>query len=92
MMVPYLGIDAPPHEVELGYFNVSDKDDETKINLATFSEEQMADAESLIHQCVGAVLREEFEPTKERVEFDDYAMILQEGIAGKMLDTVEVGE
>ena len=89
MMAPYLNIDAPPHEVELGYFNVSDKDDETKINVATFTEELMAEAETIIHDCVSGVLREDFEPTEKRVEFDDYAMVLQEGIAGKMLDTVE---
>ncbi|WP_068258266.1 PD-(D/E)XK nuclease family protein [Rubripirellula obstinata] len=92
MMVPYLGIDAPPHEVELGYFNVSDKDDETKINLATFSEEQMIEAEEKIRDCVSRVLREEFEPTDKRVEFDDYAMILQEGIAGRILDAVGASE
>lgn len=91
MMVPYLGIDAPPQEVELGYFNVSDKDAETKINLATFSEEQMLEAEEKIRECVRCVLREEFEPTDKRVEFDDYAMILQEGIAGGILDTVGSG-
>ena len=88
MMIPFLGIDVPPKEVQLGYFNVSDKDDETKINIAEFSEELMSQAETKIHECVSGVLRQEFEPTSDRVDFDDYGMILQEGIAGKMADTL----
>lgn len=88
MMIPFLGIDVPPKEVQLGYFNVSDKDDETKINIAEFSEDLMSLAETKIHECVSGVLRQEFEPTGERVDFDDYGMILQEGIAGKMADAV----
>ena len=34
MMVPFLGIKEDPSTVELGYFNISEKDDETKINIA----------------------------------------------------------
>ena len=90
MMIPHLGIDAPPEEVELGYFNVSEKDEETKINIAQFTPEQMADAESVIQQCVSGILNECFEPTNNRVDFDDYSMILQTGIADRMLDSDEV--
>ncbi len=55
MMIPFLGIDAPPHEVSLGYFNVSEKDDETRINLAEFSEPQMTEAEQIILQCIRGI-------------------------------------
>ncbi len=41
MMIPFLGIDVRPPEVELGYFNIADKEDETRINIATFTESQM---------------------------------------------------
>lgn len=85
MMVPFLGIDAPPHEVQLGYFNVSDKAEETKINLADFSEPLMKQAEQLIHQCIRKIFACEFSPTDGRVQYDDYEMILQTGVASRML-------
>ncbi len=37
-MAPFLGIDCKPSEVQLGYFNISQKDTETKINIADFEE------------------------------------------------------
>ncbi|MGB7329147.1 MAG: PD-(D/E)XK nuclease family protein [Rubripirellula sp.] len=86
MMVPFLGIDAPPQEVSLGYFNVSEKDEETKINLAEFTEPQMKDAEQIIHHCIRQIWERKFDPTGERVEFDDYSMILQTDVASRMLD------
>ena len=79
LMIPFLGIDAPPDEVELGYFNVSEKDSETKINLVEFSPDQLSEAEQLIRQCVAGVLAENFEPSIEPPEYDDYGMILQTG-------------
>ncbi|MDA8745898.1 PD-(D/E)XK nuclease family protein, partial [Rubripirellula amarantea] len=92
MMIPYLdlGKDASPDNVELGYFNVSEKDEETKINLATFTPDQLDEADEIICRCVSGVLREEFEPTDQHVDFDDYSMILQTGIADRMLDRDEV--
>ncbi|MCO8123976.1 PD-(D/E)XK nuclease family protein [Stieleria sp. TO1_6] len=86
MMVPYLGIEVPPQEVQLGYFNVSDKDDETKINLATFTEPLMEEAERLIEDCVRRIFACDFAPTSGRVMYDDYEMILQTGIASRMLE------
>ena len=54
-----LGIKEEPATVELGYFNISEKDDETKINIANFTEEQMQEAvESFTIVSVG------FGPTK----------------------------
>ena len=85
MMVPYLNLDADPNEVELGYFNVSDNEDETKINIADFSPELLCQAEQLIHNCVERILNCDFAPTDQRVQFDDYAMILQTGVASRML-------
>ncbi|WP_146459606.1 PD-(D/E)XK nuclease family protein [Rubripirellula tenax] len=86
MMIPFLGIKAPPPEVALGYFNISEKDEETKINVAEFTEPQMLQAEQIIHDCIRGIWERRFEPTDERVEFDDYAMILQTGVASRMLD------
>ena len=89
MMVPYLGIDVDPREVELGYFNIAEKDEETRINLAEFSESQMREAERLIHDCVARIQAGDFAPTGDRVQFDDYGMILQTGVADQLLDQSE---
>ena len=85
MMVPFLGITVPPVEVELGYFNISGKDEETKINIAKFSEGLMDDAVTIIHDCVRGIRAKRFQPTGQIVEFDDYAMILQTGVASRMM-------
>jgi hypothetical protein len=92
MMIPFLGIESKPEEVELGYFNVSEKDEETRINIAQFSEEQMSQAERLIHDCVSRIWQGDFEPTSDRVQFDDYGMILQTGVASRLLDQAEMNE
>ena len=60
MMIPFLGIDAQPPEVELGYFNISEKDEETRINIAEFSEAQMQQAEELIHDCIRRIRAGDF--------------------------------
>ncbi len=92
MMVPFLGIEAPPQEVQLGYFNVSDKADETKINLAEFGEPLMQQAMDLIHQCVRRIFACDFSPNEQGVMYDDYEMILQTGVASRMLATASAGE
>lgn len=86
LMIPFLGIEADPAEVELGYFNVSEKESETKVNIADFSEQQMQDAEQVIFDCIRSIRQCHFEPTKDRVMFDDYDMILQTGVANRLLD------
>ena len=94
MMIPHLGIDAPPDQVDLGYFNVSDKASETGIHLADFDEDLMRQAEEVIYQCVRGIVAKEFQPTSDVVQYDDYQMILQTGTAARMLagslDDVEV--
>lgn len=85
LMVKPLGIDVPPQDVQLGYFNVSDKADETKINLAEFSEPMMDQAMEVIEDCVRRIFNCEFDATDQRVIYDDYEMILQSGIASRML-------
>ena len=89
MMVPFLGIKEDPATVELGYFNISEKDEETKINIADFTEEQMAEAVEIIEGCVRGIWAERFEPTAERVQYDDYDMILQTGITSRSVDDAE---
>ena len=90
MMIPYLDIDANPAEVELGYFNVSEKDEETRINIARFTEPQMQQAEELVRDCVRRIWAGDFEPTGDRVPFDDYGMILQTGVASRLLDQADL--
>ena len=90
MMAPFLQIPVDPMEVDLGYFNISQKDAETNINIATFGEDLMSQAKELIHQIIRNIWAGKFEPTDKPVVFDDYWMILQTGIADKLL--VGVGE
>lgn len=91
MMVPYLGINDDPSLVKLGYFNISAKDEETKVNEASFSDDLMLQAEELVHDCVRNILAGKFEPTQDRVEYDDYESILQTGVASRLLNQVAAG-
>jgi hypothetical protein len=77
IMAPCLGIDGDPREIELGYFNISQKDAETKINIANFDQDLMCRAEEQVVDCIRAIWAGEFEPTNEDVMYDDYGMILQ---------------
>ncbi len=88
MMARYLDIDADPLEVQLGYFNISQKDAETKINIADFGEDLMSQAKEKIHETVRNIWAGRFEPTTDPVIFDDYSMILQTGVAGKLLASI----
>lgn len=76
--IPDLGIPANPVDVELGYFNVAEKDTETKINIATFSRAQFDQADELIHQCVRQIRACHFEPNPAGVQYDDYEMMFNE--------------
>jgi ATP-dependent helicase/DNAse subunit B len=81
IMAPHLGIDVDPIEIELGYFNISQKDSETKINIADFGEVLMRQAKDEILRCIRDIRAGKFEPTEQPVQYDDYAMILQTGVA-----------
>ncbi|MCG8653055.1 MAG: PD-(D/E)XK nuclease family protein, partial [Pirellulales bacterium] len=89
MMIPFLGIDAQAGNVQLGYFNIAEKEEDTRINIAEFTEAQMRQAEALIQDCIRRIRNGDFEPTKDRVPFDDYAMILQTGVASRLMDQSE---
>lgn len=88
LMIPYLvGHDVNPKDVTLGYFNVSEKESETKINEADFTEAEYAAADDLIVQCVRSIRDGRFEPTNEPVLYDDYSMIMQSEIAEQLFDS-----
>jgi ATP-dependent helicase/DNAse subunit B len=90
LMIPFLKvIDAAPQDVQLGYFNISEKDDETRINIADFDQAQMKQAGDLVRDCIAGIWAGNFAPTVERVQFDDYAMILQTGVASRLLDQAD---
>lgn len=91
MMVPYLGIKEDPSLVKLGYFNISAKDEETKVNEASFSEPLMQQAEELVKDCVRNILAGKFDPTDGLVQYDDYESILQTGVASRLLNQVAIG-
>lgn len=91
MMVPYLGIKEDPSLVKLGYFNISAKDEETKVNEASFSESLMQQAEELVKDCVRNILAGKFDPTDDLVQYDDYESILQTGVASRLLNQVAIG-
>lgn len=80
--IPDLGIEADPKDVQLGYFNVAEKDTETKINLAPFTEDQFAAADELIHWCVQQIRDCRFEPNPDGVQYDDYEMMFNESDRG----------
>jgi len=90
MMIPQLGIDADPKQVQLGYFNVSDKEKETCVNIADFSETLMEQAEQLIRDLVRRIFACDFAPTTDEVAYDDYGMILQTGVSGHLLHDAAV--
>ncbi|QDT12302.1 PD-(D/E)XK nuclease family protein [Stieleria marina] len=89
LMVPFLGIDAPASDVELGYFNISEKEEETKINIANFSDEQLDAADEVVHEIIRSIHAGKFDPTGDRVQYDDYDMILQTSITQRQLITAE---
>jgi RecB family exonuclease len=88
LMIPYLvGKEVDPKDVMLGYFNVSEKESETKINEADFTDVEFAAADALIAQCVRSIRAGRFEPTSEPVLYDDYAMIMQSEIAEQLFNS-----
>lgn len=89
-MIPFLGIDAEPDDVELGYFNIGEKAEETRVNVATFSPGQLEAADALIRDCIRGIRAGQFRPTDDRVPFDDYEMILQVGVARRLIDRDEL--
>jgi len=92
LMIPFLvGHDVDPKDVTLGYFNVSEKESETKINEADFTEAEYAAADDLIVQCVRSIRAGRFEPTSEPVLYDDYSMIMQSQIAEQLFDSDDGG-
>lgn len=92
LMIPYLvGQEVDPKGVILGYFNVSEKESETKINEADFTDAEFAAADELIVQCVRAIRAGRFEPTSDPVLYDDYSMIMQSEIAEQLFDSDDGG-
>ncbi len=91
-LIPFLGIEADPVDVQLGYFNVSEKESETKVNIAQFTESQMKAADDLIHQVIRDIWANRFEPTEQRVLYDDYESILQMRVPQRMLNQAELAE
>ena len=87
MMIPFLRIGAAPIDVQLGYFNISEKDEETKINIAQFDEALMQQAEHLIRDCIRKIWDQQFVRTNDRVQFDDYGMIVQSGVTQSLLNS-----
>ncbi|WP_146577504.1 PD-(D/E)XK nuclease family protein [Neorhodopirellula pilleata] len=89
--IPDLGISADPQDVELGYFNVAEKDTETKINLASFTESQFEAADELIHWCVRQIRECRFEPNPDGVQYDDYDMMFNDaGYGGSVVPDEEM--
>ena len=92
MLIPFLGIDADPAQVQLGYFNISEKEEETKVNLADFTESQMKSAEQVIHQVIRDIWADKFDPTDERVLYDDYESIMQMRVPQRLINQVDQAE
>lgn len=90
LMIPYLvGDEVDPQRVALGYFNVSEKEAETRINEADFTAAEFAAADELIIRCIRDIWAGRFEPSPDPVEYDDYAMILQAGSGDLFIEADE---
>lgn len=85
--IPDLNIPADPRDVQLGYFNVAEKDIDTKINLASFTDSQFAAADELIDWCVRQIRDCRFEPSPDGVQYDDYEMMFNQTDRGWTIAT-----
>ena len=79
-LVPHLLPSVDPASVDVGYFNIGNRAEETEIRLAEFSEQQYHDAYQIIDQIIRDVISGRFEPADQPPDFDDYAMILQTNV------------
>lgn len=86
-MLSALKIDAAEGDVDVGYFNIAEKADETGIHLAEFTPELLASAMIRAREVARGVLDAAFDvdPEAGQVLFDDYAAILQTGAAQNLL-------
>lgn len=86
-MLAALKIEAPPEDVDVGYFNIAEKADETGIHLAEFTPELLASAMIRAREVARGVLDAAFalDPEAGEVLYDDYAAILQTGVAQNLL-------
>lgn len=87
LMIPYLvGQQVDPDSVSLGYFNIGDKESETRINAADFTATEFQQADAVIRECIRRIWAGDFTPSNDPVLYDDYAMILQSEIADAWLE------
>ncbi len=86
-MLEALGIDSPAEHVEVGYFNIAQRADETGIHMAVFDSVMMKSAAERAAEVATGILDGNFDPLIDTgdVAFDDYAMIMQIGIAQNLL-------
>jgi RecB family exonuclease len=90
LMIPYLvGESVDPDRVRLGYFNIGDKETDTRINEADFKPEEFRQAEEVIKDCIRRIWQGDFRPSSDPVLYDDYAMILQSDTAAPWLEPEE---
>lgn len=87
-MLAALDIAAPLENVSVGYFNIAQKASETGVHLAEFSPQMLESAFACARQVAAAILSGRFDPLddQEPVPFDDYAAIMQVGIAQNLLE------
>jgi len=92
LMAPFLDIDGPIEEIQLGYFNVAEQAEKTGVHLAEFSDEQFQQANQVIEDCIRRIWANDFAIMGEDVPFDDYGMICQTGLAQSMFaELLEAG-
>ncbi len=86
-MLKALGIEASEEAVQLGYFNIAEKERETGVNIAEFTSGQIAAAKVKAEQVAEGILAGNFEPQLDplKVPFDDFSMIMQTGTAESLL-------
>ncbi|MEZ6086908.1 MAG: PD-(D/E)XK nuclease family protein [Pirellulaceae bacterium] len=84
-MLDVLGIEADIEAVQLGYFNIGEREADVRVNIAEFTPELFASADRAIAGVVRGIREGSFPMNPNAAtSFDDYAVICQTGVIGHM--------
>ena len=76
-----MGVDAEDEYLQLGYFNIGEKESDIKVNIAKFSRSHFDSADEAAANVVRGVRTGSFEMNPDAAtNFDDYGVICQTGI------------
>ena len=80
-MLRAIGVHAEDEYVQLGYFNIGEREQDVRVNIANFSQQQYELADQQAAEVVRGVRTGQFEPNPDAAtNFDDYAVLCQTGV------------